>query len=129
MHADFVADTVFGLRRGTLFSRYMRIFLTFALSGVYHHVADLTIGIPSAQAGSMKFFLLQPLGILLEDLFQHLLASRIQNARLRRVIGYLWVLVFFAWSTPVWFFASARYGPKRRDLMLPVRILGHVYGE
>lgn len=88
---------------------------------MFHHIADVTAGIPNSNAGSAKFFLLQPLGIILEDGTQALLASRVHSARVRRVIGYVWVAVWLVWSSLTWLYASARHGPKQ-DVMLVIRL-------
>ena len=86
------------------------------------------MGIPRAEAGSLIFFLLQPLGIILEDgmqnLTRHIPASR-SLSMVQRVVGYLWVIIFLAWSTPTWFYPQQRLGIDPANL-LPFRILGHL---
>lgn len=91
------------------------------MSAVFHHIADVTAGIASSNAGSAKFFLLQPLGIILEDGTRALLASRVHSARVRRIIGYVWVAVWLVCSSPTGLYASATHGPKQ-DVMLVVRL-------
>ena len=86
------------------------------------------MGIPRAEAGSLVLFLLQPLGIMLEDAVQTL-TRRVPTSgsvgRVRRAVGYIWVVVFLAWSTPKWFYPQQRLGIDPGNL-LPFRIVGPV---
>jgi Membrane bound O-acyl transferase family len=123
-HADVIADSVLQIPRATLVSRYTRLFLAFLISGLIHHRADLAMGIPHAEAGSLIFFLLQPLGIMLEDgmqtLTRHL--STPNSGRVPRIVGYLWVMMFLVWSTPTWFYPQQRHIDPTG--LLPFRIIG-----
>ncbi len=107
-------------------SRYTRLLLAFLTSGLIHHSSDLAMGIPRAEAGSLVFFVLQPLGIMLEDGMQTL-ARRVPasrgRGRVKRIVGYLWVVVFLAWSTPTWFYPQQRLGIDPAEL-LPLRAVG-----
>lgn len=127
-HADVIADSVLKIPRATLLSRYTRLFLAFLISGLIHHSSDLAMGIPRAEAGSLVLFLLQPLGIMLEDAIQTL-TRRFPTSRsldqVRRVVGYVWVVVFLSWSTPKWFYPQQRLGIDPANL-LPFRIVGPV---
>ena len=86
------------------------------------------MGIPRAEAGSLVLFLLQPLGIMLEDAIQTL-TRRVPTSRsldrVRRVVGYVWVVLFLAWSTPKWFYPQQRLDLDPANL-LPFRIVGPV---
>ena len=84
------------------------------------------MGIPRAEAGSLMFFLLQPLGIMLEDGMQALtrqIPSSSFLGRVQRVVGYVWVMAFLAWSTPTWFYPQQRLGIDPANL-LPFRVFG-----
>ena len=86
------------------------------------------MGIPRAEAGSLVLFLLQPLGIMLEDAIQTL-TRRVPTSRsldrVRWVVGYVWVVMFLAWSTPKWFYPQQRLGIDPANL-LPFRVVGPV---
>lgn len=86
------------------------------------------MGIAPPEAGSFIFFLLQPLGIMLEDGMQRLTLhdgpTSISERRVRRAMGYVWVVVFLAWSTPSWFYPQQRLGVDPGDL-LPFSLGGH----
>ncbi|OJD31222.1 tri7-like toxin biosynthesis protein [Diplodia corticola] len=144
-HADFVADRVLRIPRGcTLLSRYARLFAAFGLSGLVHHVCVRAMGVPPAESGALVFFLLQALGIVVEDAVQAVcgvgraagsgagagagrgLFARM-NAGLRRGIGYVWVVAFVAWSSPTWFYAQSRVGTDP-EILLPVRVARPLVG-
>ena len=125
-HGDVIADSVLKIPRATILSRYTRLFLAFLISGLIHHSSDLAMGIPRAEAGSLVFFLVQPMGIMLEDAMQALnrrSATSRSFAKVWRIVGYLWVVVFLTWSTPSWFYPQQRLDVDPATL-LPVRIIG-----
>lgn len=125
-HANCIADSVLPIPRDTTLSRYTRLFLAFLISGLIHHSSDIAMGIPGDEAGSLVFFLLQPLGIMLEDgmqtLTRHVPTSRFLG-RVQWIIGYFWVAMFLAWSTPTWFYPQQRLGIDSGNL-LPFRVFG-----
>ena len=127
-HADVIADSIIKIPRATILSRYTRLFLVFLISGLIHHSSDLAMGIPRAEASSMVLFLLQPLGIMLEDAIQTFtgdVPSSGSLGRVRRAVGYVWVVLFLAWSTPKWFYPQQRLGLDPANL-LPFRVVGPV---
>jgi len=107
---DFVSDRVLRLRRGTLTSRYTRIFLAFFFSGVMHIIGDRAFAIPYRAGGAVPFFCLQPLGIMLEDGVQAATRGWGIPGPVRRLVGYVWVVGFLWWSTPTWFYPIAQVG-------------------
>jgi hypothetical protein len=101
---------VLRLRRGTLASRYTRIFLAFLVSGAIHVIGDRAFGIPYREMGSLPFFCLQALGIMLEDGVQAATRGWGIPGPMRRLVGYVWLVSFLWWSTPIWFYPMARVG-------------------
>ena len=86
------------------------------------------MGISRAEAGSLFFFLLQPLGIMLEDAWLDLsrdVTVLRPGGSGRRFLGYLWVVMFLTWSTPLWFYPQQRLGVDPGNL-LPFHIVGPV---
>lgn len=128
-HANFISDKILRIPRGTLLSRYTRIFAVFLLSGIIHHVCVLGMGVPSEEAGGLVFFPLQALGIMIEDAAQAALVGRkgFRSARIRHVLGYVWVVAFLAWSSPTWFYPQSRVGTDP-ELLLPVRVARPLVG-
>jgi hypothetical protein len=122
--ADFITHTILRIPSATIFARYSKILLAFSVSGAMHVVADSGGAVPMAQSGALRFFCTQALGIIVEDGVQELYRRVFgnQKSRVGKAIGYLWVLAFLSWSTPVWVYPVART-MKREDMMLTVNAL------
>lgn len=100
-----------------MLGRYLFILLTFGLSGAMHIWGDMASGLPWHESGVVHFFCVQTLGIALEDGDQAAYEvssggtaiegnrksdSSITRPRLwKRIIGYVWVAVWMAWSVPL----------------------------
>ncbi|KAK2036543.1 hypothetical protein LZ31DRAFT_440598, partial [Colletotrichum somersetense] len=122
-HADLISDNILAIPRRTKLSAYTRLWLTFLISGIYHVSSDLGMGIPFSDAGSFTAFLLQPVGIVLEDLCQGTFGKVILLPRVvKRALGLIWVWAFLSYSNPVWFYAQLRLAGSP-DEMLPVRVV------
>lgn len=107
--AHFITYRVLCLRKHTLPSRYIFLFLTFAVSGLFHSLSDTGIGIDWEQNGTLRFFVTQALGIMIEDGVQA--AFRVCTARMGRyrpysrwleskMLGYSWVVIWLCWTSP-----------------------------
>ncbi|KAL4406216.1 cytochrome P450 monooxygenase [Colletotrichum abscissum] len=111
-HADVIEHHIFPFRQ-RLVSRYLRIFISFFISGLIHHTSDMAMGMTAENVGAFTFFLLQPIGIIAEDAIQAI-SKQVplcrSASRVRVFVGYLWVLVFLVWSTPTWFYPQQRLG-------------------
>ncbi|KAE8140280.1 hypothetical protein BDV38DRAFT_280277 [Aspergillus pseudotamarii] len=97
--------SVLGLHPGTITSRYVRYLSCFLISGLIHLFFDLAIGIPLNKTGALVFFPVQPLAFALEDVAGALskrypVLEGITSAK--RLIGYVWVLLFCLWSWRPW---------------------------
>lgn len=99
-----------------ILARYTRLFVAFFISGLIHHASDLAMGIPASEAGALRFFLLQPIGIMLEDAAQSTIGIGVRPY-LRRLFGYVWVLSFLVWTTPTWFYPPQRMGLDAASLL------------
>ncbi|KAL5871726.1 hypothetical protein ACKVWC_007373 [Pyricularia oryzae] len=121
-HADAISDKVLGIPRGTTVSVYTRLWLAFFISGACHISSDVGMGIPFSKTGAFATFLLQPVGIILEDLLRATLGKVVPlPGGVKRVLGRVWVLAFLAYSTPVWFYAQHRVAGDSGEA-LPVRV-------
>ncbi|WDK20958.1 hypothetical protein CGRA01v4_12247 [Colletotrichum graminicola] len=126
-HADLLADSVFRIPRGTVLSKYTRLWLAFMISGLIHYISDVAMGVEPSQSGSPLFFILQAFGITLEDGFQSLVSRYHWNGRegtwkSGRILIRLWLIGFLVWSTPTWFYPQQRLGVDATSL-LPLRII------
>ena len=113
--ARFVTYTVLGFRKGGIIGRYLFIFNTFLLSGLLHIAGDMAAGIRWHESGVVQFFCIQTLGIMIEDSAQVAWRKLVGSCAgepswWQRVLGYIWVLGFLAWSVPVYTYPAARRG-------------------
>lgn len=81
----------------------------FLVSGFIHLLIDIASGIPLHASGAMTFFVTHAFGIFLEDLviatYRFLILSNLRPPSLgERILGRLWVVAFFTWSIPVYFY-------------------------
>jgi len=66
-------------------------------------LGDLANDLTYAQSGAIRFFTTQALGIMIEDGVQEMWGR--SQGRWKRVVGFLWVWAFLAWTSPCWMFA------------------------
>lgn len=137
--AQFFVHDVLRLPPNTLIARYTKIFTTFFISGVLHLSGDIAVGIPLGESGSIRFFCMQALVIILEDSVQALYhrfftkqvgtkSSRWGN--LSKLIGYFWLWGFLIWSTPVWAYPAMRRNRGSADhVLLPFSIMKPLTGK
>lgn len=132
----FVARDVLRLPRPSVWERYTNTFVVFFTSGVVHLVLDMSSRVPSS--GAMPFFCVQTLGIMLEDGVQAIWKRLHGGVKSRdspvwqRVIGHIWVLVWFG-VTSVWYFGQMSQAPELASIVpfdfqshIPVFILGSI---
>lgn len=120
-HADFVMDRMFPyLPRHSTQIRYIRPVFAFFLSGMIHSPADQRQGVPNDENGALTFFLLHAAAIILEDAARPV--ATFFPLCFRYIMGYLWVLIFFVWSSPVYMYPGIRLGYDAARL-LPVRFI------
>lgn len=101
MHGRALCDAL-GIRRGTLWSRYLQLVVAFGMTTVSHWVGALMMnGRLGEEAG---FFMLQPVAIAVED------GVLVVGNRLGfkggwgwRLMGYLWTSSWLVWSGWRWF--------------------------
>ncbi|WXC56489.1 hypothetical protein SNK03_002423 [Fusarium graminearum] len=105
--ATWIVKNVFRLNSYCLTSRYLKILLAFALSGLVHVPSDMGSAVPAAKSGAIQFFSTQLIGLVLEDTFGDMFLPlwKYKTTRvLAKLAGYFWVISFLAWSGPVrWF--------------------------
>ncbi len=131
-----------------LVDRYLQIFAAFAISGLLHQITEVAQGLSWAESGAMEFFVLQAVGIVIEDGFQWMigipfarkksetekrttLVSRVvDSVWTRRLVGYTWVLIFLSWASPIWFYPSLRrHTGTEKDVLFPFSLVNWVTGH
>lgn len=105
----------------------------FFLSALIHTGGDYAIHRSFEKSGpTFQFFLLQPAGILIEEIAIRaarcvLLSKRVRRVRVPgvmwRVVGYLWVGLWFTWCTPPWLDAISAAGGNVRTRLIPLKML------
>ncbi|KAG6363984.1 hypothetical protein INS49_009087 [Diaporthe citri] len=122
-HADLlVGKTLPFLPPRSAASRNTRLAASFLISGLIHWRADQAQGVPNAENGALVFFALHAAVIVLEDNLGPIFVASLPR-RVRHVMGYLWVLAFFAWSSPTYMYPGMRLGFDGAAL-LPIRVIG-----
>jgi len=114
-NGDYFVDSILRFPRG-LVSRYTRLTLSFAISGVIHLAMLYEHGLTKDEAGSIDFFVIQALGIMLEDLVQ---AAALKffprmDRRTKRWIGYIWIMVFLLETTPIWYYSRVLHAKTKK---------------
>jgi len=111
----FVTFTILRLPRGTLVARYSNIFWAFFISGVLHWNPKRVGALSLEKSGAIRFFYTQPFGIMIEDGVQELYRRargktppQSPTPMWAKLIGYVWVIAFLAWSTPSWAYPVLR---------------------
>lgn len=102
--AKFITLSILNIRSKTTISRYVYITLTFVISGFMHTMMDHGFGIPIDKSGSMTFFVLQAVGMMIENCVSSILPNQYRrgDSIWRRVLDYIWVTVFLGWSARFW---------------------------
>ena len=111
----------------------MNLILVFLISGIEHSLSDVAQGIPWQQSGAIRFFGTQAVGIIFEDaVIRAFVIRRFRplTGTLSRFVGYLWVLIFLFWSTPVWIYPSLyRNTGEAKDMIVPFSAVRWVSGR
>ncbi|CAH0042819.1 unnamed protein product [Clonostachys rhizophaga] len=120
VHGNFISDRILSLQHGTFLSRFARLFFPFLVSGALHWVMEVEMdGLEKGRFGVVTFFLLQPLGIMLEGAIQALVGQSLPKS-LRYVIGYTWVAAWFWWSMAPFGYEQYRTNPPPDMAPIPV---------
>lgn len=70
--ATFLVSEILHLPAHTFRRRYTHIFFVFFFSGIYHQIQDFSTILPWHKSHTLRFFVTQALGILLEDHVQQI---------------------------------------------------------
>lgn len=99
------------------------------ISGVLHRVGDMAGGTPWQESGALRSFMMQALGIIIEDVAQGIFRTVKHQERSpgrpegwKRALGSIWLVFWLFWTTPDW-----NYPIAERSLgqgILPFSLLG-----
>lgn len=142
--ADFLIHDLLRLTQHLLLARYAQILATFLVSGLLHLVVDLALGMSFSDTGSVRFFCTQALGIAIEDGVQAVSRSvrggigavgssssaPVGEGWVKKTVGFVWVVAFLSWSTPVWVYPAIRMNQgEAKDRILPFSVLRLLLGR
>ncbi|KAF5326880.1 hypothetical protein D9619_003995 [Psilocybe cf. subviscida] len=121
-HANALADFL-GLRKST-FTTYFKLYVAFFVSGLIHYAGDYMLHQDWA-GQSVSFFVLQAVGITLEDaLIATAKRAGFTASPLGKLIGFCWVFIWFSFSMPFWLERNFHAGSFDEGPSLPSLIMG-----
>lgn len=127
--SDVVSTDILHIQKGTLLSRYIRLYICFFLSGIIHVAGSLTNGVSFRDDGSVRFFTMSAFGIMFEDAVQALYyKAGGKPSRFAKTIGVVWTLLFFAWVIPVYTWPVGR-AMTRADTVVPYSVVKLMMGK
>ncbi|CAG9988256.1 unnamed protein product [Clonostachys byssicola] len=90
-------------------TRSLRIWSVFLASGLFHVAIDISSGIDAKHSGAIPFFLIQPVGLMVEDLIIKIAISLGRNpdhtpSITERCIGAVWFGLWMAWTAPAYLY-------------------------
>ncbi|KIM34696.1 hypothetical protein M413DRAFT_126297 [Hebeloma cylindrosporum] len=119
VHADFFAQKL-SLPPHAKYTRIFKLYAAFLVSGLMHYGGDALLLQNASTTGAIRFFLLQATAIMFETVVSTLacragligprLNSNLAYLMVLRLLGYLWVIVWMAFSLPMWIDPLYRYG-------------------
>ncbi|BCS28416.1 wax synthase family protein [Aspergillus puulaauensis] len=116
----FICRDIFHLPYPSSLARYLNIILVFFCSALMHACIDAKGGIGFNLTGAWACFLLQPVGIIVEDIAEALYARLFGELRRPtpfwvRMVGYMWVWAFLALVAPLYNFPLMRHQVPARN--------------
>ena len=109
-------------------ARYTKINLSFLISGLMHLGQDVGGTVPWADSFTVRFFITQALGVILEDAVTgaYALVTGKEGkdvGRGWRALGWVWVVLFLGWSTPALNFPVLARVRGSGDELVPVSLV------
>ncbi|KAF8196582.1 membrane bound O-acyl transferase family-domain-containing protein [Pholiota molesta] len=128
-HMNFFAQ-ILRLPKST-FTTYFKLFGSFFISGLLHYGADYVL-FQNWSGTSLRFFSLQAVAITFEDAVVAL-ARRLgygyqERNPLFKIIGFIWVFIWFSYSLPIWLDPILHAGTMDKGINVSL-ILGLWKGE
>ena len=131
---DFVLFRILNISKRNLLTKYSNILLHFLVSGLLHATIDLASDVSWRQSGAVQFFSTQVVGIVLEEIVQHIYLSIFPSGSATdrptlwaRILGYLWLTLFLTWSVPIWIYPMFfRMRGGSADSVLPFSIVARL---
>ena len=116
-----------GFKKGTTGSSYTQLYASFLLSGLIHACGDAMVG-KKYFGSTFLFFPLQAVVITFEDIVIAVFrdSGYKHGGPLTRLVGYIWVFMWFYYSTPLFIDWSLKAGMNKGG-SLPFSVLQLLY--
>ncbi|AEO63131.1 uncharacterized protein THITE_2108027 [Thermothielavioides terrestris NRRL 8126] len=129
--SHFLLCNVLRLPHGSKAVRYLRPWVVFLLSALFHVAIDVSSGMQPQESGALRFFLIQPLGIVIEDtartVYRTVYGSSGRGLTVaERCVGVLWVGLWMAWTAPAYLFPVLAKTGSGNAGVVPFSIIGCV---
>ncbi|KAK3905769.1 membrane bound O-acyl transferase family-domain-containing protein [Staphylotrichum tortipilum] len=131
--AGFLMHDVLRLPRRGKVARYLRPWTVFLLSALFHVAIDASSGMVPSESGALRFFLIQPLGIVIEDTARPLYGALYGTATStgsptvrERCLGAVWVGLWMAWTAPAYLYPVLSKTSSGRAGVVPFSVIGYV---
>lgn len=114
-----------GIRKGTIASGYSQLYISFALSCLFHQFQMFNV--TRHDTGEFVFFMTQPVAITVESLIESIWRRCRRSPSIRgpvystgMILGYIWVILWFSWCLPI-YVKGLRDADIIRDALLDTR--------
>ncbi|KAI2621802.1 membrane bound O-acyl transferase family-domain-containing protein [Hypoxylon sp. NC1633] len=125
--SNFLIQDVLRIRRNTKLVRVLRIWVVFLISGVWHVAIDFSSGIPVRDSGALRFFCIQPLGIIAEDIVRSYIPPATSRSKsIQHFLGFIWVCLWMAWTAPAYLYPIINKSEPGASGVVPISIIGGI---
>ncbi|KAF8626961.1 hypothetical protein AX15_004615 [Amanita polypyramis BW_CC] len=100
-HGRFLAYDVLHLKKGSKASYLVQLYTTFAVTAAIHVAGEYSMLGYWTHKHALRFFLLQPVAMSFETLVIEA-AKKLSIRGPWRLLGYLWVVMWFSYTVPGW---------------------------
>ncbi|KAI1806999.1 hypothetical protein F4811DRAFT_62410 [Daldinia bambusicola] len=97
---NYLMRNIFRLQRSGKPARYLRIFLKFVISGIIYAAIGFSLGIPVFESGALRFFAIQPLGIVIDDIVHSTLGNDLLPRFVQSYFSFIWLSLWMTWTAP-----------------------------
>ncbi len=129
VHGKFIARRLLHAEPGTKTSSYTQLYVAFLSSGLMHLVGERKVGVGWTESNCLVFFLLHAVAITAEDAVIAVgRRAGIRGGRVVHILGYIWTLMWFYKTLPIWWDPEQRAQNMFHKTFLPIGLY-EVIGE
>ncbi|KAI1762361.1 membrane bound O-acyl transferase family-domain-containing protein [Hypoxylon sp. FL1150] len=124
--SNFIIYDIVCVRNYAKLVRILRIWMIFLISGMLHVAIDFSAGIPLEDSGARRFFCIQPLGIIIEDLVRaYIPPMTSRHTIIQRCVGFIWVSLWMAWTAFAYLYPIINKSELGNGGVIPISIIGY----